>query len=158
MIDKSVVIKDKNIWVPLLTASELPPGTITSGFKYGVEVALVCDKKGKLYGLANKMPPTGQPVTYSRFDENDTTLLEEPITGTLFSAKTGKVVGKWCPNALGRLLIGRITQPSNIQTFAVRKKGNAIEAQININAKAQFEQQYWRGVLDAQGKVDGGYY
>ena len=27
-----------------------------------------------------------------------------------------------------------------------------------VNLKAQFESNYWRGVLDAQGKVDGGYY
>eukprot|EP00966_Prymnesium_polylepis_P114925 2655877-Prymnesium_polylepis.2 len=40
----------------------------------------------------------------------------------------------------------------------VRKKGNSVQALINVNAKAQFEQKYWRGVLDSQGKVDGGYY
>ena len=29
---------------------------------------------------------------------------------------------------------------------------------IDVNAKAKFEAGYWRGVLDSQGKVDGGYY
>ena len=40
----------------------------------------------------------------------------------------------------------------------VRKQGGQVQVQINVNAKAQFESKYWRGVLDAQGKVDGGYY
>ena len=40
----------------------------------------------------------------------------------------------------------------------VRKQGGSVQVQINVNAKAQFESKYWRGVLDAQGKVDGGYY
>ena len=40
----------------------------------------------------------------------------------------------------------------------VRKQGGKVQALINVNAKAQFEQNYWRGVLDSQGKVDGGYY
>ena len=40
----------------------------------------------------------------------------------------------------------------------VRKQGSKVQALINVNAKAQFEQNYWRGILDSQGKVDGGYY
>jgi len=48
--------------------------------------------------------------------------------------------------------------PSLLSSVKVRKTGGKVEALINVNAKAQFEQKYWRGVLDAQGKVDGGYY
>ena len=33
-----------------------------------------------------------------------------------------------------------------------------VQVLINVNAKAQFESNYWRGILDSQGKVDGGYY
>ena len=40
----------------------------------------------------------------------------------------------------------------------LRKQGGSLQALVNVNAKAQFESNYWRGVLDAQGKVDGGYY
>ena len=40
----------------------------------------------------------------------------------------------------------------------MRKQGGSLQALVNVNAKAQFESNYWRGVLDAQGKVDGGYY
>merc|ERR1719174_1329017 len=155
---KGKKIPVKNVWTPMVSVEDVKPGTITSGFKYGIEVAIVCDQKGSLFGLSNKMPPTGQPVTFARFDPKDMSVLQEPITGTQFNTKTGKVVGKWCPNAIGRLLIGRITTPDNIQTYQVRKSGNVVEAKINVNAKAQFEQNYWVGVLDAQGKVDGGYY
>jgi hypothetical protein len=42
--------------------------------------------------------------------------------------------------------------------FQSRVQGGNVQCLINVNAKAQFEQGYWRGVLDSQGKVDGGYY
>merc|ERR1711988_1751073 len=110
-------IASKNVWVPITEYPE--KGEIVSGFKYNVEVAVANDG-GSLYGFINKMPPTGQPVTFATIEDK---CLVEPITKTKFSLRTGKV-----------------------------------EALINVNAKAQFEQKYWRGVLDAQGKVDGGYY
>merc|ERR1712078_711951 len=123
----------------------------TSGVKL-----VVPDKKGGLYALSNKMPPTGQPTTFAKFGEKGTVV--ELVTLTEFSLKTGKQVGTWCPSPIGRLLIGRLTTPSDIPTFPVRKQGGSVQVQINVNAKAQFETKYWRGILDAQGKVDGGYY
>jgi len=46
-----------------------------------------------------------------------------------------------------------------VGVYPVRKSlGGNIEVLINVNAQAQFEQSYWRGILDSQGKVDGGYY
>ena len=50
------------------------------------------------------------------------------------------------------------SSPSLPRAVQVRKNGKNVQALINVNAKAQFEQKYWRGVLDSQGKVDGGYY
>merc|ERR1711892_1039731 len=106
-----VVVPDKKVWVSWIDAADAKPGTINSGFRYGQEIAIVCDPKGGLFALSNKMPPTGRP-----------------------------------------------TSPSDIPVFPVRKQGGSVQVQINVNAKAQFESKYWRGVLDAQGKVDGGYY
>lgn len=40
----------------------------------------------------------------------------------------------------------------------MRSKGGNLEAYINVNAKADYETKYWTGILDAQGKADGGYY
>jgi len=151
-----VPVPDRKVWVSWIDAADAKPGTINSGFRYGQEIAIVCDPKGGLFALSNKMPPTGQPTTFAKFGEKGTVV--EPITLTEFSTKTGKQVGTWCPSPVGRLLIGRLTSPSDIPVFPVRKQGGSVQVQINVNAKAQFESKYWRGVLDAQGKVDGGYY
>ena len=83
-----------------------------------------------------------------------------PVTKTVFSLRDGKPQGKWCPSppGIGPILFDLITSPTSIPTFPVRKQGGSLQALVNVNAKAQFESNYWRGVLDAQGKVDGGYY
>jgi nitrite reductase/ring-hydroxylating ferredoxin subunit len=147
-------IPTKKVWVNFVAAKDVPPGQVASGFRYGQEIAVANDK-GSLYALANKLPPTGQPATFGEIQGKG--ILKEPITGTLFNMKTGKPAGEWCPTLVGklfRLLVG----PSDVPTYPCRKSGNNIEVQINVNAKAQFEANYWRGVLDSQGKVDGGYY
>jgi len=145
----------RKVWVPWLEAGDCKPGTINSGFRYGQEIAIVCDTGGALYALSNKMPPTGQPVTFSTFGEKGTVV--EPISQTAYQLKTGKPTGQWCPSPVGRLY-SLLFSPSDIPVFPVRKRGNAIEVQVNVNAKLQFESKYWRGILDSQGKVDGGYY
>jgi len=144
-------IASKNVWVPITEYPE--KGEIVSGFKYNVEVAVANDG-GSLYGFINKMPPTGQPVTFATIEDK---CLVEPITKTKFSLSTGKVSGAFCPGGIGKLF-GFLVPEQDMDTVQVRKKGNKVEALINVNAKAQFEQKYWRGILDAQGKVDGGYY
>jgi len=147
----------KNVWVDFAQASDIPPGTVGSGFRYGQELA-IANVGGSLYALSNKLPPTGQPATAGVLEKKgNTATIVEPISGSAFDLKTGKPVGDWCPTLVGGL-IGLLTGPSNVPVFAVRKSGNKIQCNINVNAKAQFESQYWRGVLDAQGKVDGGYY
>ena len=45
-----------------------------------------------------------------------------------------------------------------MDVYKCRKQGGKVQALVNVNAKQQFESKYWRGILDAQGKVDGGYY
>ena len=40
----------------------------------------------------------------------------------------------------------------------VKKDGSSVSVEVNVAAKAQFEQVYGKGILDAQGKADGGYY
>jgi len=148
-------IPDKKVWVTFADAKELSSGNAVAGFQYGQEIAIVQDKAGALYALSNKIPPIGQPVTFCGIGKG---VLEDPVTKTLFSLKTGKIIGTWCPSPLGRLLYSRISSPTDLFTFPVRKQGGSLQVLINVNAKAQFESQYWRGVLDAQGKVDGGYY
>ena len=40
----------------------------------------------------------------------------------------------------------------------VREQGGFVEILLDVDAKADFEKAYWKGILDAQGKADGGYY
>eukprot|EP00310_Coccolithus_braarudii_P001531 CAMPEP_0183367112 /NCGR_PEP_ID=MMETSP0164_2-20130417/91345_1 /TAXON_ID=221442 /ORGANISM="Coccolithus pelagicus ssp braarudi, Strain PLY182g" /LENGTH=193 /DNA_ID=CAMNT_0025543003 /DNA_START=41 /DNA_END=622 /DNA_ORIENTATION=+ len=153
-------IPDKKMWVQIASAADAKPETVISGFKFGVEVAVVCDKAGKVYGLSNKLPPFGQPTTFAYFDPNNPSCICEPVTGTSFDFKTGKPVGSWCPlpPLIGPRIFRLLTSPQPVQKIEVRKKGKSVEALINVNAKLQFEADYWKGVLDAQGKADGGYY
>ena len=40
----------------------------------------------------------------------------------------------------------------------MKKTGSKIQVEVDVNYKANYESGYWRGILDAQGKTDGGYY
>merc|ERR1712130_542305 len=110
------------------------------------------DPKGSVYALGDKCPPVNQPLSFGKVNADGT--IEDPVLGTKFSLKTGEVVGKWCPSGIGKLL-GGLFDPIGVPTFPVKKKGNVIEVQVDVNAKANFESQYWSGVLDAQGKANG---
>lgn len=153
--EMSGAIASKKVWIDFAKKGECKPGTVVSGFQYGQEIAIACDRGGKLYAMSNKMPPTGQPATFGTLPGDGTII--EPVSGTKFNMNNGKPVGKWCPSLVGNI-IGLITAPSDLIMYPCRVRGNSVQCLINVNAKLQFESNYWRGVLDAQGKVDGGYY
>jgi nitrite reductase/ring-hydroxylating ferredoxin subunit len=151
-------VKAKNVWTDFVPASEATPGTITAGFKFGQELAII-NVGGKLYAMSNKLPPLGQPATSGSIEKFEgKSVLVEAVSGTAFDLNTGKHVGPWCPSIVGRFLIRFLVSPEKALMFPCRKQGNKVQALINVNLKAQFEEKYWRGVLDSQGKVDGGYY
>jgi hypothetical protein len=56
------------------------------------------------------------------------------------------------------LLLGGLFEPAGVPTYAVKKSGNAVQVQVDVNYKASYESNYWKGILDAQGKADGKYY
>jgi len=60
------------------------------------------------------------------------------------------------------MLFGCSTPELRIATFEIREAGffggGELEIQIDTNAKAAYEADYWKGILDAQGKNDGTYY
>lgn len=153
MISREAKIGNKNVWVSFCNKSECKPGSVASGYQYGQELA-IANVGGKLYAMSNKLPPFGQPATLGTLDRNT---IQDPVTGTKFNLSSGKVVGKWCPSALG-IIFRAVTSPQDLPVFPVRQQGNSVQCLVNVNAKAQFEQGYWRGILDSQGKVDGGYY
>lgn len=157
MGDKPANIPTKMKWVPFVSASEAQKGTAVAGFQYGLEIAVVTDTTGKQYAIANKLPPFGQPATFGTIGAGTIT---DPVTLSTWDLKTGKPIGAWCPAPplIGPIIFNALSSPSPLTVFPCRKSGNKIEANVNVNAKAQFESGYWRGVLDAQGKTDGGYY
>merc|ERR1712060_823925 len=78
-----------------------------------------------------------------------------------FDVFTGLPEGDWCPfpPVIGAT-IGAVTGgPTAIAIFQSRETlfGNEIEVLVDTNLKRAFEADYWKGVLDAQGKDDGTY-
>ena len=137
-------------------AKECKPNSIISGFNFGQELAIITEQSGKLFAMSNKLPPTSQPATFGELTNKGT--IVEPISLSEFSLSTGQPIGTWCPSPLGQIIIKRLIGPTPCLMFPVRKQGGKVQVLIDVNAKAAFEANYWRGVLDAQGKVDGGYY
>lgn len=84
-------VGDKFAWVPLMSTAVLKPNSVSSAVAYGQEIAVAVDKQGALYAMANKAPPAGQPLTFSRPTEAKT--IRDPVCGTEFDMETGKA---WC--------------------------------------------------------------
>ena len=142
-------------YVPCIPLSELPkPGSATSGVAGGLAICIAVDKSGSVYALGDKCPPINQPLSFGKV-EGDT--IQDPVLGTKFSLKTGEVVGKWCPSGIGNFIGGAFT-PEGVPTFPVKKSGKNLEVAVDVNAKLNFEANFWSGLLDAQGKADGKYY
>jgi nitrite reductase/ring-hydroxylating ferredoxin subunit len=140
---------------PCISLKDLPsPGKATSGVAGGLAICIAVDKSGSVYALGDKCPPVNQPLSFGKINPDGT--IEDPVLGTKFSLKTGNVV-KWCPSGIGKIIGGAFT-PTGVPTYPVRQRGGKIEVQVDVNAKANFEANYWTGILDAQGKDDGKYY
>lgn len=56
------------------------------------------------------------------------------------------------------MLIGGLFDPQGVPTYPVKVQGKALQVQVDVNYKANFEASYWSGILDAQGKANGKYY
>jgi len=142
-------------YVPALPISEVPkPGSATSVVVAGLAVCIAVDESGSVYALGDKCPPINQPLSFGKVKDGT---IDDPFFGTKFSVKTGDVVGQWCPSLIGKVL-GGLFEPVGVVTFPVRKSGGTLQVQVDVNAKANFEAGYWKGILDAQGKSDGTYY
>merc|ERR1712051_724727 len=133
-------------YVPCISLKDLPkPGFATSGVAGGLAICIAVDPKGSVYALGDKCPPVNQPLSFGKVNDDGT--IEDPVLGTKFSLKTGKVVS-WCPAGVGKL-IGGIFEPTGVPTFKVRQSSGTIQVEVDVNAKANFEANYWSGVLDA---------
>jgi len=149
------VLPSKQVYVPCLALKDLPkPGFGTSAVAGGLAICVAVDPKGSVYALGDKCPPVGQPLSFGKVDVDGT--IEDPVLGTKFSLKTGDVV-EWCPSGIGKVL-GGLFDPVGVPTFRVRQKAGQLQVQVDVNAKANYEADYWSGMLDAQGKANGKYY
>ena len=148
-------IGSKVKFVDALKASDLPkPGKAISCTPGGLDVCIAVASDGLIYALGNKAPPTGSPLSDGVVSKDT---IKDPQYGTEFSLKTGQVVGKWCPGGIG-FLVGKLVGPTPVPTYKVKKGGANIQVEVDVNYKLSYESNYWRGILDAQGKTDGGYY
>lgn len=142
-------------YVPCIKVTDLPkPGSATSGVAGGLAICIAVDPKGSVYALGDKCPPVNQPLSFGKVQ---TGTIADPVLGTEFSLKTGQVVGAWCPAGIGKLL-GSLFEPSGVPTYPVKNQNGNVCVQVDVNAKFNFEANYWSGALDAQGKADGKYY
>merc|ERR1712241_74141 len=142
-------------YVKALPVKLLPkPGKATSCEAGGLAICIAVDQSGKIFALGDKCPPVNQPLSFGKVGDG---FIEDPVLGTKFSLKSGDVLpGAWFPTGIGKLL-GGLFEPVGVPTYAVKKSAKAVEVQVDVNAKYNYESQYWTGILDAQGKSDGKY-
>jgi len=142
-------------YVDALSLADLPsPGSATSCVAGGLAICIAVDKSGKIFALGDKCPPVNQPLSFGQVNDDGT--IQDPVLGTKFSLKTGDVVD-WCPAGIGKL-IGGVFDPVGVPIYSTKKGKGCIQVQVDLNAKLNYEANYWSGVLDAQGKDNGKYY
>lgn len=147
-------IKPKLAFVPCISKKDIPaPGSATSGVAGGLAICIAADDKGTLYALGDKCPPIGQPLSFGSVKDG---CVIDPVLGTRFNLKTGQVE-QWCPSGIGKL-VGGLFEPAGVPVYPLKAKGDVVEVQVDVNYKFAYEQQYWSGILDAQGKDNGKYY
>ncbi|KAH8071971.1 hypothetical protein JL721_3877 [Aureococcus anophagefferens] len=121
-------------YVPAVGQDQLKPGSAVSSICAGLDICIAVDTDGVANGL-----------------------IRDPLTGSSFDVKTGELVGPWCPNFPFSILFS-IIEPTTLPVFKCKTGGGAVSVEVDVNAKTNFESGYWKGILDAQGKTDGGYY
>ncbi|CAN8061895.1 unnamed protein product [Agarophyton chilense] len=143
-------------WVPLLETSEIVPGELKGVVVAGQQILVSCDYDGQVYASANICPHLGTPLTDGSIGDGVLTCTQHKSSWDL---TTGELAGDWCPfpPLIGPLL-GKLQGPRPLTVYAVRENSGQIEALLDVDAKADYEKDYWQGVLDATGKATGGYY
>jgi len=143
-------------WVPLISTSEIAPGELKGVLTMGQSILVSCDYDGQVYASANICPHLGTPLTDGSIGDGVLTCAQHKSSWDL---STGDLSGEWCPypKLIGPLL-GKLQGPQPLAVYPVRQNGGDIEALLNVDAKGDYEKDYWKGLLDAKGKASGEYY
>jgi len=142
-----------------VSAGELVPGELRAVTLGGNDVLLGKTESGSLFGVSNLCPHIGTPLSEGADVIGD--IIVCPLHGSSWNVKSGELLD-WCvsPPIIGPLT-GILVEKKNLFVFEVRTGlfgAGEIEVQVDTNAKKAYEADYWKGVLDAQGKNDGTYY
>jgi len=147
--------KPKLKYVDAIKTSDLPsPGNAVSCVAGGLDVCIAVATDGLVYALGNKVPPTGTPLAGGKVSKDT---IKDPQYGTEYDLNSGAAV-KWLPGPIGALLKVVFQEPASLPTYRVKKGGSTIQVEVDVNYKLAYESNYWKGILDAQGKTEGGYY
>jgi len=138
------------------SSSDLEQGEIRTVTLAGLDIAIGKTDSGKLFAVGDKAPPTGISLSQGGYIEGE--VVVEPQYGSKFDVFTGDVMD-WCtfPPILGPAIGLFMGGPTMIATFNVRESGG-VQVEVDTNARKAYEADYWKGLLDAQGKNDGTYY
>lgn len=136
--------------------NDLEPGEIRTVTLAGLDIAVGKTEGGKVFAVGDKAPPTGISLSQGGYVEGNNVV--EAQYGSKFDAFSGDVE-EWCPYPplLGAAIGAFMGGPTMIATFNCRGGGN-IQVEVDTNARKAYEADYWKGLLDAQGKNDGTYY
>jgi len=138
--------------------SDLVPTELRAVNLGGVDVLVGKSEAGKLFCVGNLCPHLGTPMSEGADVIGDVIVC--PLHGSSFKTTTGELID-WCvsPPIIGPLT-GLVIEKKKLKIFEVRSGffGGDIEVQVDVNAKKAYEADYWKGILDAQGKNDGTYY
>ncbi|CAK0900855.1 unnamed protein product [Prorocentrum cordatum] len=138
--------------------SDLAPTELRAVNLGGVDVLVGKTEGGKLFCVGNLCPHLGTPMSEGADVIGDTIVC--PLHGSSWKVNDGELID-WCPSPpiIGPLT-GLVIEKKKLAIFEARSGffGGDIEVQVDTNAKKAYEADYWKGILDAQGKNDGTYY
>ncbi|CAE8738689.1 unnamed protein product [Polarella glacialis] len=143
-----------------LKATGIKPCELKAVTLAGNDILLGKTEAGKLFGVGNLCPHIGTPMSEGADVIGDVIVC--PLHGSSFKVTTGELLD-WCvsPPIIGPLT-GLLIEKKNLLIFEVRESGifggGDIEVLVDTNAKKAYEADYWKGLLDAQGKDDGSFY
>lgn len=153
---RSTLVMKQDAWVPLLDTSEISPGELKGVVTAGQQILVSCDYDGQVYASANICPHLGTPLTDGSVGDGVLTCTQHKSSWDL---TTGELAGEWCPfpPLIGPAL-GKLQGPRPLTVYSVRENAGRIEALLDVEARSDYEKEYWQGILDATGKATGGYY